>query len=260
LNAYGAPTETEGPDALAKARTQLRSGKFSDAIESFDKIITADPKCVDAYLGRARANMLTPDGARRSIADCDKAIDLEPKRAAAYDIRGTDFLILKDHEKALKDFDSAVQLDSKNPRRYVIRGNAYHNLKRYPEALKDYDRAFELKPSEDIYVNRARVYDDLGEYEKALKDSNKAIELQATKKTPIAALEAINYTNRGRAYLGLGEAEKAVTDLSKAASTNPRTVPGEAFYFRAKAYTKLGKAELATKDTEEAKKLGYKPE
>lgn len=260
LNAYGSPTGTESADSLAEARKLLRSGKCSEAIASFDKAIASDSKCLGAYIGRARAHQMMPDGARRSIKDCDKALELDPKSAAAFDLRGTDYLIIKDHEKALHDFDSAVQLDSKNPTRYVIRGNAYHNLKRYPEALKDYDRAFELRPSEDVYVNRARVYNDLGEYDKALKDSEKAIELQAGRKTPVPALEAINYTNRGRAYLGLGEAEKAVTDFSKAVSSHPRTVPGEAFYFRAKAYTKLGKADLATKDDEEAKKLGYKTE
>lgn len=260
LNVYGGTTGTENPDALGEARKLLRSGKYSEAVASYDKVIASDSKNVDAYLGRARANQMMPDGTRRSIEDCDKAIELNPKNAAAFDLRGTDYLIISDHNKALKDFDSAVQLDPKNPTRYVIRGNAYHNLKRFSEALKDYDRAFELRPSEDIYVNRARVYDDLGEYNKALKDSNKAIEIAGARKTPVAALEAINYTNRGRAYLGLGESEKAVTDFSKAVSSHPRTVPGEAFYFRAKAYTKLGKTELAAKDSEEAKKLGYKPE
>ena len=48
-----------------------------------------------------------------AIADCDKAIELEPNFALAYHARGFAKAKLKEYEGAIKDYDKAIELDPK---------------------------------------------------------------------------------------------------------------------------------------------------
>lgn len=266
LHACGRAAASKDTDALTEGNRLLRAGKFSDAITCFDKALALDPKCAEAYLGRARAKHLSPDGEhqmneRQAREDCCKAISLDPKSAEAHSLRGTCYDLVGDYEKALRDLDDAVQLDPQNANRYINRGNAYRDVDRSSQALKDYKYALRLDPNNiGAYVNRANIYNDLGQYDNALKDSNSAIELVKAGSRLQPLLEPIIYTNRGRAYLGQGQFDKAVTDFSKVISFDPRISPGTAFHFRAQAYAKLGKSQTAAMDNAQAKKFGYRPQ
>ena len=45
------------------------------------------------------------------MADYDKAIELDPKYAAAYNNRGWVYYLKKDYARAIADYDRALQLD-----------------------------------------------------------------------------------------------------------------------------------------------------
>ena len=51
---------------------------------------------------------------KREIADFDKAIELDPKNAAAYFSRGTTKPEMHDYKEAIADFDKAIELDPEN--------------------------------------------------------------------------------------------------------------------------------------------------
>ncbi|MBX9695055.1 MAG: tetratricopeptide repeat protein [Cyanobacteria bacterium] len=47
-NALGSPPAGQTSDAITEADKLFKSGKFSDAIASFDKAISLNPKCIRA--------------------------------------------------------------------------------------------------------------------------------------------------------------------------------------------------------------------
>jgi len=58
-----------------------------------------------------------------AIADCDKAIELNPKSASAYNNRSINKASLGDFEGAVVDCDKAIELNPK-PAYYTVRGIA----------------------------------------------------------------------------------------------------------------------------------------
>ena len=81
-------------------------------------------------------------------------------------------------EKALEDFNRAVKIDPQKAAGYLGRANTLNIMGRYQEAIDDYDRTLDINPElANAYVNRASAYSHLGEYEKAIVDYEKGLEL-----------------------------------------------------------------------------------
>ena len=53
---------------------------------------------------------------------------------------------LKQHKEAIADYDKAIELNPKDAQAYNNRGVAKKMLKQYKEAIADYDKAIELNP------------------------------------------------------------------------------------------------------------------
>ncbi|MCF8298329.1 MAG: tetratricopeptide repeat protein [Saprospiraceae bacterium] len=80
---------------------------------------------------------------------------------------------------SIADFDKAIELQADLYEAYYFRGSCYMNLREYEIAIKDYDMVIELKPDyADAYVNRghakAYLYNDQS---KGCEDWLKAEEL-----------------------------------------------------------------------------------
>ena len=111
-----------------------------------------------AYIGAANAKMNQGDydGA---IADCDRAIALDPDDPGGCNIRGMSKWRKGDNEwrkgdndGAIADFDRAIELDPKHGMAYHIRGMIKGEQDNYQEAIADFDRAIEQG------INDAGVY------------------------------------------------------------------------------------------------------
>lgn len=92
--------------------------KYQPAIEAYSKAIEVDPKYAAAYCGRAVAYADLGDY-RRAIEDCGKAIKIKPKFAAAYYYRGKFYAILDDKKQATEDFKIAARLGEKEARKIL---------------------------------------------------------------------------------------------------------------------------------------------
>lgn len=88
----------------------------------------------------------------------------------------------------MADCNKAIELNPTDAIAYNNRGNAYSGLQEYHKAIEDYSRSLQIAPSADTYYNRAKVYFSLQEYEKALEDLFKA------RNTAIRQRNAMTYT------------------------------------------------------------------
>lgn len=140
-----------------------------------------------------------------AIQEYSKAINKDPRNAAAYNNRGIVYDDLEQYEKAIEDYNKAIELDSNDALAYNNRGVAYDNLGQYEKAIEDYDKAIKLDPDyAAAYNNRGVIYNALGQYEKAIECYTQAIKLDPKYKTA--------YQNRAKAYRVIGKKELAEAD------------------------------------------------
>lgn len=130
-----------------------------------------------AYIRAANAKMNRGDydGA---IADCDRAIALDPDDPGGCNIRGMSKWRKGDHDDAIADFDRAIELDPEHGMAYHIRGMIKGDQGNYEEAIADFDRAIELDITDaDIYNWRGFAKMSIGDYSGAVADYDRAIAL-----------------------------------------------------------------------------------
>jgi Trypsin-like peptidase domain/TPR repeat len=117
---------------------------------------------------------------RGSVADFDRAIQIDPNIAMAYSLRGhLKAHKLQDTSGALTDYNRAIELDPKLAFAYYSRGLMYdRQLKDTQSALTDYNRAIELEPTFVMaYVRRAFIKFITKDFQGALADSNRTIQI-----------------------------------------------------------------------------------
>jgi len=166
-----------------------------------------------------------------AIADFDRAIELNPDDADAYNYRGGVKFIQGDYHGAIADFDKAIKLDPDNTKAYTFRGGAKGDLGDHDGSIADFDRAIELTPDDaEAYYNRGNAKSELGDHKGAITDFDRAIEL-----TPDYANA---YYNRGNAKRDLVDLRGAIADYSRAIELNPEDA--EAYYYRGNAKSELG--------------------
>lgn len=114
------------------------------------------------------------------IARCTAIIDSKAStahwRAAA--LRSRCLLYSEDgkHRQAIADCGRAVALDPGNPESYRVRGNAWRNAGEFDPAIADFTHALALKPaSPGILTLRGLAYSQKGEYDLAIADYTQAL-------------------------------------------------------------------------------------
>jgi tetratricopeptide (TPR) repeat protein len=104
-DAYAASGDRAHAIADYKQAIKLDGGL---ALEVYGKMISVDPKMVDAYLGRAKANLgIDYDSA---IADYTKALEIAPDNREVLDGRANAYLTKKEYDKAIADYDHEAAL------------------------------------------------------------------------------------------------------------------------------------------------------
>src|SRR3989344_5784415 len=92
--------------------------------------------------------------------------------------RGNAYFKLRDIEKSIASFDKAIELDPNDAQAYNNRGFAKNKLGQYEQAIADFDKAIELNPNYAVaYNNRGYTKTKLEQFDEAFLDFNKAIEI-----------------------------------------------------------------------------------
>lgn len=112
------------------------------------------------------------------LNDCNKAIELSPQYALAYNSRGQHYYHRENFDQAISDFNKAIELAPNNEMNFYYRGKSFAGKLQHKAALNDYTKAITINPNNTLfYNNRAFSYISLMEYQKAIADFQKSLEI-----------------------------------------------------------------------------------
>ena len=83
-----------------------------------------------------------------AIADFNRAIQLDPNYAVAYNNRGVVYS-MDDYDLAMADYTQAIQLDPNYAQAYANRGYGYSTIADYVHARADWEQALKLDPNDE---------------------------------------------------------------------------------------------------------------
>ena len=182
----------------------------------------------------------------KAIDTYNKAIELAPQYAWAYNNRGFARRVSGDPHRAITDFNQAIVLNSQYVAAYNNRGLAKHDLNDYQGAIADFDQAIQLNPQDaSAYNHRGAVKYDAGDHRGGIADFDQAIQLNPK--------FAEAYFNRGLAKYYSGDFLDSIIDFDQAISLNPQYV--DAYNNRAGAKHEAGDFQSALADYNQAIEL-----
>lgn len=112
-----------------------------------------------------------------AIDSYDKAIELEPDDAMAYQNRAAAYSSKGQVDRAIDDYNKVIALVPKRSNGYVGRGLTYARNGLYDSAINDYNKALALAPDDlSVYTGFASIYSLMGNEVSACEWLNKAVE------------------------------------------------------------------------------------
>lgn len=156
-------------ETTRRASEKMFQGDINGAMEILDKAIARKKDLVEALKMRARFN-LRSGNFDNAIADYSTAIEVKPNDAELFQERGIiRYLQDKNLADALKDFETAISLGSKTERIYNFKAGTKQRLGDIEGAIKDYQTVIGLYPdSAQSYIGLSRTLADKGETENAV--------------------------------------------------------------------------------------------
>ncbi len=150
----------------------------------------------------------------KAIECYDKAIELKPDDAGAYNNKGIALYGLGNYQQAIECYDKAIALKPDDASAYYNKGNALYGLGNYQQAIEWFDKVIALKPDDaGAYNNKGNALYGLGNYQQAIECYDKVIALKPD--------DAGAYNNKGNALYGLGNYQQAIECYDKALDNNP---------------------------------------
>ena len=156
--------------------------------------------------------------ANKKINYFTKALELDPRLAAAYEKRGIYYYFQGKYDRVIEDFTHFVRLVPDKADAYKMLGMGYLEIGNYPKAIVNFDKAIHLEPDMSAaYGYRAEAFRLNGQLSEAIEDSSKAIMLGEN----LQVLSDV-YRTRAKAYQDLGEETSATADFKRAVEIDPR--------------------------------------
>ena len=109
-----------------------------------------------------------------AIQAFNRALDISPDFADAYEKRGMIWYYKRDFDKASKDYQKALEINPENVGAYNDFGVIHNDNGNYLEARECFDKALELDPGLiSAYSNRAVSWKNLGAVDQAITDHDR---------------------------------------------------------------------------------------
>jgi tetratricopeptide (TPR) repeat protein len=183
--------------------------EFACAVADCKKALELEPTLAAAYYARGVMCVFVKDDYPAAIAEITEAIQLDPKYTFAYNGRGVAYSRKGEHDKAIANFNEAIRIDARFALPCFSRGDTYANKKDPDRVVVDYTEAIRLDAKfAEAYRKRAEVYFGKKEYDKAISDYTQLIQLEPNSPG--------NVRRRGIAYSHKKELDKDIADLGDA--------------------------------------------
>jgi tetratricopeptide (TPR) repeat protein len=112
-------------DALMNRGTaHERNGEYPRAIEDYGRVIAQAPRQAGAWGGRCWSRAVAGIALDSALADCERAIALDPADANHLNSRGFVHFRLGHFDLAIRDYDAAIAADPKVASSFYVRGLA----------------------------------------------------------------------------------------------------------------------------------------
>jgi tetratricopeptide (TPR) repeat protein len=230
---------------FCRARAYFRLGRYEESLADNNRAIELDPKFAPAWNNRGgdHNELGQPD---QAVADFTQAIDLDAKLAIAWHNRAATYMKLRKLTEAIADYTKVIGIEPKHAEVWNDRGSAHFELGELKNALADFSQAIALDPKlAPVWDNRGMAHEQLGKLKEAMGDYSQAIKLDAT--------FALTWFHRGMLYDKLNEPAKALADFSQAIKLDSNHAL--AWYNRGVVHNKLRQTDKAIADYTQAIKL-----
>jgi tetratricopeptide (TPR) repeat protein len=228
--------------ALLSVAAHARSGAWKDDLTFYGDIIAKYPNAPIAYSNRAAARLREAGDPGGALADCERAIRLDPDYVDAHFNCATAKMMLHRPADALRDVNAAIALNAQRAEYYQVRADARLAVGDYRGAMADSDRTIALAPRRAevymAYVSRGIAKVSLSDTPGALRDFDAAIALDPN--------VAVVYQNRANARALAGDLTGARADYDAALTLDPSLAT--AYYYRGLLKQKLGDASGSCED------------
>ena len=169
-------------EALKKQMEELKQSYYSAAPAQqaeIKKSIAQNNRYFEAFLALEEGNnFYFNHNFQSAVSEYDRAIEIQPNFAEAYNNRGNANVMLKNYQQAVQDYRNAIKYNKVDARIHNNLGSIYLILKNYNEAINEYEQALKLNPNLfDAYYNRALAYCYIENYQAALSDAERAMKL-----------------------------------------------------------------------------------
>ena len=166
------------------------------------------------YFDQARKSSVT----RKKIELFTKALELNPKLAAAYERRGLLYYFQGKYDKVIQDYHAYLDLAPEKAEAYRMLGLGYLKTGEYELAISHFTRTIELAPQHPAgYAYRAEANRLSGKDDEAIRDSTAAVQLRGDMRAKSEA-----YRTRARTYRKMGLMDLAYADTRSAWESDPR--------------------------------------
>ncbi len=212
-----APAPPLGPtarDLVAQADERRRARDWDGAIGFATRALEVEPKLAAAWASRgsARRGKSDWDG---TISDATRALELDPGLAQAWDDRASARGEKGDWDGALVDAARALEVDPSCAMAFADRGAARCTKGDWERGLADTNRALELDPKlSRAWANRGAMRGRTEDWDGAIADLTKAIELDPG--------HALDWATRSAARGKKNDHVGAVSDASRAIELDPK--------------------------------------
>jgi tetratricopeptide (TPR) repeat protein len=205
-----------------------------------------------ANVGETNADTIALDVSGLAQRGVSTTIQLNPEERFNYTQRATVFEKLKDYPRVMADYNKAIELNPKDASHYMLRGSAYFVLlKDRTKAVQDLTKAIEL--AEEGSFEKGNYYSNLAglymmppvDQQKATANAQKAVEL-TTKYLAIAPKDGFAYSSRAYSYSIFKDYPNVIKDLTKAIELVPNLT--EFYIIRGETYKFVKEYEKAIAD------------
>ena len=236
------PLEPEAADIHYLLGEAYRfKGQASNALKAYNDALKIDPRFGAAYLGLARARLMTDAKFNAEIL-FDEALARAPNFGEIYLERARYFISRNEPKPAIVDLEQAAELMPGSPDVYMAYADAYLALNNKKSALEAAEKAYSLDITTlPVYPLLGRLYIENEQYQKAID----ALELYVVYETEDGLARAM----LGQAYYELKDYQSAVDNFDRAFTIN-RTGLKRYYAYRGFANLELENIDQAVTDLE----------